>query len=134
MNPVIHFEMPAEDGNRVKEFYAKAFGWQLQTMGAEMGFYILATTSESDETGRPRIPGVINGGFFQKSETYHTPSVVISVDDINEATTKVIQAGGKVLDGQNGNKPDEIPGVGLYISILDTEGNRVGLLQPAAMP
>lgn len=32
------------------------------------------------------------------------------------------------------SKPHEIPGVGLYVSILDTEENRVGLLQPAAMP
>ena len=33
MNPVVHFEMPAEDRNRMKEFYAKAFGWQMQHSG-----------------------------------------------------------------------------------------------------
>ncbi|HUD19330.1 MAG TPA: hypothetical protein VMR81_02735 [Patescibacteria group bacterium] len=37
----------------------------------------------------------------------------------------VAAAGGKVL-----GHPMEIPGVGLYVSFLDTEGNRVSLLQP----
>ena len=35
------------------------------------------------------------------------------------------KAGGKVL-----GEPMEIPGVGWYVSFLDTEGNRVSLLQP----
>ena len=44
---------------------------------------------------------------------------------------QVTAAGGKVLGGQNPGEPDDIPGVGLYASFLDTEGNRVGMLQPA---
>jgi len=46
MNPVVHFEMPAEDKERIKTFYTSAFGWQMQQFGPEMGDYILATTSE----------------------------------------------------------------------------------------
>jgi predicted enzyme related to lactoylglutathione lyase len=38
-----------------------------------------------------------------------------------------------VLGGRKPGEPDEIPGVGLYVSFLDTEGNRVGLLQPKPM-
>jgi len=39
---------------------------------------------------------------------------------------KVTAAGGKVL-----GEPMEIPGVGQYVSFIDTEGNRVSILQPA---
>lgn len=53
------------------------------------------------------------------------PSVVISVDDIHSAMEDVTAAGGKVL-----GEPMEIPGVGLYVSFNDTEGNRVSILQP----
>jgi predicted enzyme related to lactoylglutathione lyase len=53
------------------------------------------------------------------------PSVVISVDDIKQAAKKVVKAGGQVL-----GEPVEIPGVGQYVSFTDTEGNRVGILQP----
>lgn len=127
MNPVIHFEMPAEDRKRMSNFYTQAFGWQTQQLGAEMGEYVLATTTESDENGRPKNPGTINGGFFQKTNDLPSqyPSVVIGVQDIKEQMKKVQSAGGKVL-----GEPMEIPGIGWYVSFFDTEGNRVSMLQP----
>ncbi|MGE5446671.1 MAG: VOC family protein [Ignavibacteriales bacterium] len=132
MNPVVHFEMPYEDKNRMADFYAKAFGWQPQMLGPEMGNYVVVTTSERGEDGFPKKPGMINGGFFKKTKDTHCPSVVIAVDDIREAMKKVTDAGGKVLGGQKPGEPDEIPGVGLYASFIDTEGNRVSILQPTA--
>lgn len=46
---------------------------------------------------------------------------------------KVEEAGGKVLEGQIPGKPDNILGVGLYASFIDTEGNRVSMLEPVPM-
>jgi predicted enzyme related to lactoylglutathione lyase len=128
MDPVVHFEMPAEDRKRVADFYTTVFGWKTQMLGPEMGDYVLATTTESDETGRPKNPGVINGGFFPKSEDKPAqhPSVVIAVEDIKEHMKSVEEAGGKVL-----GDPMDIPGVGQYVSFIDTEGNRVSMLQPS---
>jgi predicted enzyme related to lactoylglutathione lyase len=126
-NPVVHFEMPAEDRKRMVEFYTNVFGWQTQMLGPEMGNYVLAATTETDEKGRPKTPGAINGGFFPKSDDKPAqyPSVVIAVEDIKEHMKKVEEAGGKVL-----GEPWDIPGVGLYVSFIDTEGNRVSMLQP----
>lgn len=135
MNPVIHFEMPADDRKRMTDFYTNVFGWKTQQLGPEMGNYIVVSTSETDEkTMRPKEPGMINGGFYQKNEdsVSNHPSVVIGVDNIRESMKKVAEAGGKILGGDP-NKPGEpgdIPGVGLYCSFIDTEGNRVGMLQP----
>jgi uncharacterized protein len=128
MNPVVHFEMPAQDKMRMVNFYTTAFGWQTKQLGPEMGEYVLATTIESDETGRPKKPGAINGGFFQKTDDKPSqyPSVVIAVDDIRKHMRKVEEAGGKVL-----GEPSDIPGVGSYVSFFDTEGNRVSMLQPS---
>ena len=128
MNPVVHFEMPAEDRKRMADFYTKVFGWKTQILGPEMGGYVLATTTESDEKG-PKRPGAINGGFFQKSDDKPAqyPSVVIFVEDIKKHMKKVEKAGGKVL-----GEPWDIPGVGLYVSFMDTEGNLVSMLQPPA--
>jgi uncharacterized protein len=133
MNPVVHFEMPYEDRQRMADFYAKAFGWQPQMLGPEMGDYVVVKTSETEETGFPKRPGMINGGFFAKTKDTQYPSVVIAVDDIREAMKKVEETGGKVLGGQKPGEPDDIPGVGLYVSFVDTEGNRVGLIQPQSM-
>jgi predicted enzyme related to lactoylglutathione lyase len=97
-----------------------------------MGSYVVVTTTETDaKTSRPTTPGAINGGFFQKTKSTQYPSVVIAVDDIREAMKKVQDAGGKVLGGQKPGEPDDIPGIGLYASFIDTEGNRVSMLQPA---
>ncbi len=130
MNPVVHFEMPAEDRNRMAKFYTKAFGWQTQMLGPEMNEYVLVTTTEPGENGRPKDPGAINGGFYKKSPDMPAqyPSIVIAVGDIREAMKKVTEAGGKVL-----GEPMEIPGYGLYISFFDTEGNRVSMMQPTTM-
>jgi uncharacterized protein len=127
MNPVVHFEMPAEDRNRMADFYANAFGWKTQQLGEDMGNYVLATTTDSDEKG-PKKPGAINGGFFQKTDDKPAqyPSVVIAVDNIKEHMMKVEKSGGKVL-----GEPWDISGIGLYVSFFDTEGNRVGMIQPA---
>jgi predicted enzyme related to lactoylglutathione lyase len=127
VNPVVHFEMPAEDMNRMTSFYSKVFGWQTQIMGEEMGNYVVVTTSETDENGRPKMAGTINGGFYlkQNGQPANHPSVVIAVDDIKLAVENVKKAGGKII-----NETTKIPGVGLYVSIFDTEGNLVSLLQP----
>ena len=126
MNPVVHFEMPYEDGERMADFYAKVFGWQIQKLGADMGNYVLATSANVDV--KPDLPrGAINGGFFQKTDDIPSPypSVVIAVENIKEHMQKVEKSGGKVL-----GEPMDIPGVGLYVSFFDTEGNRVSMLQP----
>lgn len=125
MNPVIHFEMPAENRERMAKFYSKAFGWQTQMLGPEMGEYVVVTTTESDDNG-PKKPGAINGGFYMKGDKpAQYPSVVIAVDDIAAASKKVTSAGGKVI-----GEPMDIPGVGRYVSFYDTEGNRTSMLQP----
>ena len=128
MNPVVHFELPAEDTKRMADFYSKVFGWQPQFFGEEMGNYVTVSTTDTDENGRPSSPGAINGGLFPRTENMpsNCPSIVISVDDVNEHIMKVSEAGGKIL-----GQPQDIPGIGLYVSFRDTEGNVCSILQPA---
>jgi predicted enzyme related to lactoylglutathione lyase len=127
MNPVVHFEMPAEDRKRMAGFYSTVFGWKAELLGEEMGNYVTVATGETDEKGFPKMPGTINGGFYPKNKDMPAqyPSIVIAVDDIGESMQKVTKAKGKVL-----GEPMPIPGVGTYVSFIDTEGNRVSLLQP----
>jgi predicted enzyme related to lactoylglutathione lyase len=127
MNPVVHFEMPAEDRKRMADFYTKVFGWKAEMLGPEMGDYVTVATSEVDEKGRPNERGMINGGFYPKRpDTAEHPSIVIAVDDINESIKAINNAGGKVL-----TEPMEIPGIGMWASFIDTENNRVSVLQPS---
>ena len=130
MNPVVHFEMPYQNRDRAASFYEKAFGWKMQKLGPEMGNYVTAQTGETGEDGFPAKPGMINGGLFPKDESLPqpVPNVVIAVEDIDAHVQIIADAGGKVL-----GEPVDIPGIGRYVSFLDTEGNRVCVLQPSRM-
>lgn len=129
MDPVVHFEMPYEDSTRLKTFYHSVFGWKMEQYGEDMGNYVVATTMETDENRMPLQPGAIGGGFYPKGPDMPVcPSVVIAVEDLTVSMQKVTEAGGTLL-----GDPMEIPGIGQYIAIIDSEGNRVGLLQPLPM-
>ena len=122
--------MPYEDKERAKKFYQSVFGWQMQEQAPEMGGYVVALTTELGENGRPKLPGAINGGMYKRTDDPASQylSFVIAVDDIDEAAKKIQAAGGTIMRG-----PEEIPGVGMWISFHDSEGNRVSVLKPQGM-
>lgn len=126
-NPVVHFEMPYEDAARVSAFYEQAFGWQMVQTGEQLGNYVTAATAETDENNMVKTPGTINGGFYPLSATPESkePSVVIAVDDLDKAIADIKAAGGTIV-----REPMEIPGIGMWASFRDTEGNRASVLKP----
>jgi predicted enzyme related to lactoylglutathione lyase len=132
MDPVVHFEMPYDDRDRIVTFYRTVFGWEMQMLGEEMGNYVLATTGKKGATGgQPdAAPGIIGGGFYERNKEWPAqhPSIVIAVQDVRASMAKVAQSGGEVL-----GEPMAIPGVGDYVSFYDTEKNRVAMLQPSPM-
>ena len=130
MCSVVHFEMPCKDRDRAGRFYAEAFGWTHQNLGPEMGDYVLVTTAlPGDRSSMPpgAALGAINGGLFPYKPDWpmQYPSEVMGVDDIEAAMARVTAAGGKIL-----GEPMAIPGVGRYVSFVDTEGNRNSMMQP----
>jgi uncharacterized protein len=130
MDPVVHFEMPYDDSDRMAKFYKAVFGWKTKSLGEQMGNYVVAHTGKTSADGMIDEPGRINGGFFARdmSKPGQHPSVVIAVRDIQKAMDKVAEAGGQVH-----GEPMDIPGVGAYVAFTDTEGNRVSLLKPLPM-
>lgn len=127
MNPVVHFEMPAEDRKRLIKFYSSVFGWKMLQMGPEMGEHVIAHTTETDADNMVQTKGAINGGFFAKSgDQPNIPSVVIDVEDVKAHSKKVIEAGSKII-----GEPQDIPGVGIWVVFTDNEGDRVSMIQSA---
>ncbi|SDP75462.1 hypothetical protein SAMN04487914_13427 [Arthrobacter sp. ok909] len=120
---VVHFEIPADDEDRAREFYGSIFGWGFQVM-PEME-YSLAMTTPMDEHGRPAVTGSINGGLFRRGDLT-APVVTIDVDDIDAALASIAARGGSVV-----REKLEVPGMGWNAYFKDSEGNVVGLWQNA---
>jgi uncharacterized protein len=117
---VVHFEVPADDVDRAKNFYDKAFGWRIVSWPGNE--YHLVTTVETDESGMPTEPGGINGGMLKRQKPITSPVITIQVDDVESALKTVEQEGGSVVRGK-----EPVGDMGFSAYFLDTEGNTVGL-------
>ncbi len=124
MNRVVHFEIPLEDVERGKKFYADIFGWGLKQMGSEFGNYVLAQTGPMDDKMMPQDSGFINGGMM-KRETIKSPVIVIAVDDTDATVEKIKNSGGKLV-----GEIMDIPTIGRYAYVEDSEGNVIGVIKP----
>jgi predicted enzyme related to lactoylglutathione lyase len=120
---VVHFEIPFDDGERARAFYAKAFGWRVNEM-PEMG-YTMVESGPSGEQG-PTEPGYINGGMMQREQPFTGPNLVIDVDSIDDALAAIDQAGGSRVSDR-----EPVGEMGFAAYFRDTEGNLVGLWENA---
>jgi uncharacterized protein len=127
MDPVVHFEIRADDVKRASGFYKKAFGWTAQEFQG-MGYWMLGTT-DADENGAPKNPGAINGGMAKKEGSLKNNVIVISVKDIDKSLEKVEKLGGKTVQ-----KKAPVGDMGFTAYFKDSEGNVLGLWQNAERP
>jgi uncharacterized protein len=123
MSKVVHFEIPADDLDRAKNFYGSVFGWELQTMPMNGGEYTSVKTTDVDEqTQMPTEPGAINGGMFVRDERLTSPVITIDVDGIDDALKQIEAEGGSTVTPRTA-----IPGMGAFAYFKDPEGNVLGL-------
>lgn len=123
MPKVVHFEIPADDLDRARNFYSSVFGWELQTMDMPGGEYTSVVTTPLDEkTQMPTEPGAINGGMMQRSDRTPTPVITVDVEDINDALQQIEARGGGTVTPRTA-----IPGMGAFAYFKDPEGNLMGL-------
>ena len=123
MDKVVHFEIPADDQARAKEFYSSIFEWEVND--ADMGgglVYTTVKTVPTDETMQAKEPGAINGGIMKRSSDTPAPVITIQVGSIDEALKKIEAGGGSTVQPRT-----EIPNMGAFAYFKDTERNVLGL-------
>jgi len=125
MDRVVHFEIPAENLERAKKFYSENFGWKLNQLGPEMGNYVLVHTGPTDAEGMPQDRAFINGGMMPRDPSASSPVLVIAVADADRAVEQVTKSGGRLV-----GEILDIPNVGRYARVEDTEGNVIALIKP----
>ena len=111
--PVVHFEFWSEDPERVSDFYAKVFDWQIRHI-PDMNYPLV-------ETGGT---GGIHGGVM-KPQAGPWPSKLafyIDVDDLDVYAKKITQAGGRIIVDKM-----DVPEVGQFSLFEDPEGRVLGM-------
>jgi predicted enzyme related to lactoylglutathione lyase len=105
----VHFEIPASDTSRAREFYRNLFGWEWQTMEGPVEYHMTRTSEDTGGAIFSGDPGAIRPYF--------------DVDDINAGVARVRELGGSADD------PQPVPTMGWFATGADTEGNPIGLWQ-----
>ena len=119
---IVHFEIPADDVERLRKFYTELFGWKIERMPGPMEYYNIGTVPV-DEHGNLVRPGV-NGGMMKKETPDQRPVNYIAVESVDEYSKKIEGLGGKVITPKQ-----EVPGIGWWALALDPEGNQFAIFQ-----
>lgn len=117
MSKIVHFEIPVDDAQRASAFYRDVLGWDVT--GVPDQEYWLVRGGDDADVGA-------NGALIARGEIHRSPVVIAGVDDLDAALERVTASGGRVVQGKL-----PIPGVGWSAYFVDTEGNTIGLFQPA---
>jgi len=113
---VIHFEIVADDAERISKFYEQVFGWRVQKWDGPMDYWFLMTGDEKE-------PG-IDGAFGIRQNKDDVTVNTIDVSSVDETIEKIKTNGGEIV------RPKQaIPGVGFLAYFRDTEGNLWGIMQ-----
>ena len=109
-NPVVHFEIRAEDPDAAREFYGKLFGWTFPAGGIPGYTYV--------ETG---VPDAIPGGIGPTQGGSALVTVFMGVEDVEAALKEAERLGGTIVQPAT-----KVPGVtfGLF---ADPAGHVIGV-------
>jgi len=109
MPSIVHFEIPAEDLQRAKNFYSKLFGWKIESMQG-MDYMMI------DAYGAP------GGGMMKRMHPDQQITDYIGVPSVDEYSAKVEKLGGKITVPKKA-----VPGMGYFVICMDTENNAFGI-------
>jgi hypothetical protein len=120
---IVHFEIPADDVQRLRKFYSSLFGWKIEKMSGPMEYWSIETVPV-DAKNWPARQGV-NGGMMKRQNPEHKPVNYILVESVDEYTKRIADLGGRIAAPKM-----EVPGIGWWALALDPEGNQFAILQP----
>jgi len=107
---VTHFELPADDPEKLVKFYRDVFGWTIQKWDGPMDYWLIKTGPEDQ-------PG-IDGGIARRSKGDSGAINSIDVPSVDDYVAKIEDIGGSVVAPKRA-----IPGVGYLAYCKDPDGN-----------
>src|SRR5580765_4868675 len=106
-NTISHFEIYANDPDKLAKFYTDMFDWKITAVpGMD---YRMVHTGETDDKGMLKHPGAINGGIARRPAGYGVNGAVnyAMVDSIEDAIARAKKLGAKLTKDKTA-----VPGMG----------------------
>jgi predicted enzyme related to lactoylglutathione lyase len=119
---VVHFEIPADDPDKLSQFYTQLFGWKIQKMDMGGMPYHVVETVPMDEKGMPTETGGIGGGIAKRTSPDQRPTNYVEVESVDEYAEKAKKLGAREAMGKM-----PVPGMGFFAILIDPEGNPFGV-------
>ena len=106
---IVHFEIPADDTAKGREFWGSLFGWQFQSFPGPFEYHMTQIDDQAGLAITNMEPGK------RGTRAY------FDVDDINAGAARVRELGGEA------DEPMPVPGMGWFVTCKDPQGNEFGL-------
>ena len=129
-NPVVHFQLCAEDVDAMSAFYREVFGWRIEARRL--------TSVDADVSGTYPIidaeEGGIAGGITDRIPEKGGTVLVIEVDDIEATIERVVSHGGRMRfpgslpERMALSADDDADARFAWVEFVDPEGNLVGII------
>ncbi len=119
---LIHFEIPANDVEKLKQFYEEVFGWKIVQASGPIEYWVIQTVPV-DSNGMLLRPGV-NGGMYKKQVPESKSINYFAVESISDFLAKIEKMGGRITQSKQ-----EVPEIGWIAAAEDPEGNLFALIQ-----
>lgn len=108
---ITHVEIPADDVERAKRFYAAVAGWEIGETPGYPNYYMFRTAEQA------------GGAIGVRGESVgDTIRVYITVDRLEDAI-----AAAEANDGTVAVPATDVPGQGRFAAVRDSEGTEIGL-------
>jgi predicted enzyme related to lactoylglutathione lyase len=87
---IVHFEIPADDLERARNFYQGLFGWKIEETPGQTGegdpYYMIQTEE-----------GALAGGMMKRVVPQQQPVFYVEVESLDGHVEKIKQAGGQII-------------------------------------
>ena len=124
---IVHFEIPANNPEKLSEFYKSLFGWKIEKMSmGEMGDYWMIETRAGTAQNMEKAQSTagVNGGMMKKMDSTQRPVNYVMVESVDDFSKKIQNLGGKIIVPKT-----PIPNMGAFAVALDPEGNPFGVFE-----
>ena len=104
---IVHFEIPADDTAKGREFWGSLFGWQFESFPGPFEYHMARM---SDQAGV---------AITNMEPAKRGTRAYFDVEDINAGAQRVRELGGEA------DEPGPIPGMGWFVTCQGSAGERI---------